>query len=259
MPQFDYDEAILINGQVADSSPAAIDSYLNPLLAQQDDTVFAGFVGNNEIQIVGEEGTFTSGTFTGGSTTLMIDNAIAGFGDTLDNVATLANADPNLEIRFIHPDREYTISYPQNNATMSTTVVQLPGGTNIPLGVVVVQGANDDEATLPTGTSVAADALGISIRNTSTDVNTGVPTDVDGLPAGNVISTLRGGVVAVEVEDAVTANAACFFRIQNAGAGERIGGLRSDVDGGDAVALTDAVFKTTTAAGGIAKVKINKP
>jgi hypothetical protein len=260
MPQFDYAEAVLVNGQIAESGPRVIDSYLNALVAQESDVDFAGFLGGNHtVRITGEEGVFDA-TGSGGSTTALIDALIAAFGDELLNIATLANNDPAMEIRFIHPDRVYGISFPLNpNANMSHNLVQAAGGTRIPLAVVVVQGANDDEANQPSGGSTSANALGVTVRNTDSDVNTGDPVVNDGFPAGSTLSVMKQGVMAGEVEDTVAAHGNVFFRIANPAAGQNLGGLRGDVAGGDAVQLLGAKFKTSTTGSGLAKVQLNMP
>ena len=265
MPQFSYAEAIARNGQIAEGGPRRIDSYLNALVAQESDIDFAttGPDGTYTVRITGEEGVFEGSFVASGNTvSQIIDGLIADFGDELLNVATLTNNDPALEFRAIHPDRVYTIEFPSNPSTeMSLSVVQAAGGTRIPLGTVVIQGANDDEAQVPGAGTTSANALGILVNNTDSEVNSGDPTVEDGFPPGSTLSVMRGGAIWVNTEDAVSANGNVFFRIQNAAAGttEGIGKVRSDVDGGDAVQLLGAKFKTSTTAAGLAKVLIQNP
>lgn len=263
MPQFDYVEPIAVNGQIAESGPRVIDSYLNALVAQESDVDFAASTaGDHTIRIEGEEGVFEATAPGGGTTTALIDALITAFGDELLNIATLTNNDPTLEIRCIHPDRVYNISFPDNpggGPDMSHSLVQAAGGVRIELASVVVQGANDDEAQLPGAGTVAADALGVTARNVDTEVNTGDPTVETACPPGSMLSVAKQGTYWFEVEDTVAAHGNVFFRIQNPAAGQHLGGLRADAAGGDAVQLLGAKFKTSTTGTGLAKVQLNMP
>ena len=60
--------------------------------------------------------------------------------------------------------------------------------------------------------------------------------------------------------DAVVAHADVFVRITAPTlANEALGRVRSDVDGGDAIAFTGARFKTSGAAGELVRVAVNRP
>ena len=62
-----------------------------------------------------------------------------------------------------------------------------------------------------------------------------------------------------QTEEAVAKGAPVFIRIDSPAAGQFFGGLRSDVDGGNAIQVLGAVFKSTLTAAGLAKVRVNRP
>ena len=104
-----------------------------------------------------------------------------------------------------------------------------------------------------------ADVLGITIRSIDMNVNEGDPTVDDGYFGGATMAIMRGGELFANVEDAVTAGGGVFARIVVNAAGQVLGGLRSDADGGDAIALSACTFRTSTTAAGLARIKINRP
>lgn len=73
--------------------------------------------------------------------------------------------------------------------------------------------------------------------------------------AGEVVQIAIHGEVWVAAEEAVTAGADAFVRFADAGS-TGLGSFRSDADTADAVALPNARFTSTTAAAGLAKVKL---
>lgn len=235
MPQFSYVHPVAVNGQIAEDGPVLIDSYLNAYVAQESDVDLGGNDnGTYTVQIDGEEGTFDGMFVKAGAETTsdIIDALITNFGDELLNIAELTNNDPALEVRFIHPNREYTFSFPSNPAgNLSHDLVQAAGGTRIPLATVVVQGTNADEAVAPTGTSTDSNALGLLVRNTDSDVNSGDPTVDDGFPPGSMLSVLKQGPAWANVEEAVSVNGDVYVRRANAAAGQNLGGLRGSGDG----------------------------
>jgi len=270
MPQFNYDHPTLFNGQIADSRIRSIRSFLNALLAQGSAVLWNGNTNDAiySLRIEGEEVDVTLAFDPGGATTsdavAQGITALALASEDLINVAVVTDtvADTN-ELVFLHPDRAYTITTTigaGGNGTGVVSEVQAPGGTDIGIGLVVVQGTSDGSANLPTGATVAADAVGITIKNTDSEVNSGNPTQVSTFSGGDVMSVMEEGAVAVFVEEAVTANAPVFFRTQNATlADERVGRCRSDVDGGDAVQLFGSKFLTSGASGDLVKVSLNLP
>ena len=107
-------------------------------------------------------------------------------------------------------------------------------------GVFVVRGTDPGkEVDLPSDSDTHF--YGVTIRS---QVNISAET-----PVGGQVDVLQAGQVAVEVEDAVTAGGLVYVRT-TAGVGEELGAVRSDADGGDAVA-TPWVFTHSGAAGSI--------
>ncbi len=74
-------------------------------------------------------------------------------------------------------------------------------------------------------------------------------------PQGYAAPILSKGQIYVEVEDAVSEGDEVFIRFQ----GGNEGGARSDVGGGDAVALPGAVYRSSTTGAGLAVVELNLP
>lgn len=270
MPQFDYDHPIAFNGQIADSRTRSIRSLLNVLVAQESAILWNGNTADADysVRIQGEEVDVTLLFQPGGVTTsdaiAIAITAAAAASEDLINVVVVTDvvADTN-ELVFTHPDRVYTVTAiigSGGNGTAVVSEVVAPGGTDIGIGLVIVQGTNDNEGTLPSGGSTSATALGISTKNTSSEVNAGNPVLVSVFSPGDVISVMEEGAVWVFTEDAVVANAPVFFRIATATlADEQIGRVRSDVDGGDAVQLFGSKFLTSGAAGELVKVSLNLP
>ena len=114
--------------------------------------------------------------------------------------------------------------------------------------------------TAPDAGTVDADFLGMTVR-ASVDVlvNTGDPNQISQFAPGATLSVMEEGESVVEVEDAVAFNGAVFVRTQNPGPGQHLGGFRSDADGGDAIAMTGARYRSATTGNGLAKVTINRP
>lgn len=270
MPQFSYDHPVAFNGQIADSRQRDISSYLNALVAQETAILWNGNTNDAiySVRIVGEEVDVTLDFDPGGVTTsdaIAIGiTAAALANEDLINVVTVTDAvaDTN-EFVFLHEDRAYTVTAiigAGGNGTGTVSEVVAPGGTRIGLGLVVVQGAVETNARIPQVGDTATNALGILVRNTDSEVNEGDPVVTDGFPPGSMLSVMQEGACFVFTEDTVVANAAVFFRITGAALpNELVGRVRSDVDGGQAVALFGARFVTGGAAGALVKVSINLP
>ena len=222
-PQFSYDHPVAVNGQIAESGPRRIRSYLNALVAQLSTILWAGTTadGSYAVRIVGEEVDVTIAFLPGGVTTpdavAVGITAAALASEDLINVVVVTDAvaDTN-ELTFIHPDRVYTVTTiisAGGNGTGTVTETTAAGGTRIPLGVVAVQDLADGEARLPTVGDVSADAVGILVRNTDSEFNEGNPVLDDGFRPGSMLSAMQQGAawVIAEVVMAVIANV--FFRI----------------------------------------------
>jgi len=153
------------------------------------------------------------------------------------------------------PQTTYLQAEARNGMVADATPVAIDSYTaaaDLPIGTAVAR-ASDDVVQAPSG-AVATDIPGVLILNM--DCNYYEADDV--APAESTLSVLRQGVVWVNVEDAVTQGAAVYFR-HNAPGSETLGAFRSDTDGGDATLLPGAVFRTSTAAAGLAQVAINLP
>lgn len=267
MPQFDYTHPLLRLGMIGTASPWTIDSYGNALLAQASSVTAGGVAvaGSYTVQIDGEEGSFSvSVTMAGGeSTTVLIAALVAAFVADADllNIVAATDADPTMNLAFLHAGKDYSITLPSNpGGVLSTALVQAAGGTAIPLGVGVVPGAADNEAQLPGGASTDADFLGIHVEATvDVKVNDGQAFGaIDEIEPGETLSIMRIGETVVATEDAVAFNGQVFMRIANPGPGQSLGGFRSDAAGGDAIALSGVRFRSSTTGAGLARVAVNR-
>ncbi len=270
MPQFSYVHPVAFNGQIAESGPRRIRSYLNALVAQETAILWAGTTNDAiySVRIVGEEVDVTLAFDPGGATSANAVaegiTALAAANEDLINVVVVTDdvADTN-ELVFIHEDRVYTVTTiigAGGNGTGTVSEVVAAGGTRVGLGLVVVQDTDDREARLPTSGDTAADAVGIVIKSADSQFNTGDATLDSAFRPGTMLPVMQQGAAFVFTEDAVVANDAVFFRITGAAlADEQVGRVRSDVDGGQAVQLFGARFLTTAAAGELVKVSINMP
>jgi hypothetical protein len=214
------------------------------------------------VQIDGPEGTFQVSFTAAGNTADQIAaglEAAADLDPDLLNITVASSATNVLTLTFIHPGSVYTITAPSAPSALTVAAVTAAGGVTIGLGVAVVQGALDDQAGLLAGGSVDADVLGITIRSLDMNVNQGDPVVDDGYFGGATMAIMRGGELFANVEDAVAAGGGVFARIVVNAVGQVLGGLRSDADGGDAIALAACTFRTTTTAAGLARIKINRP
>lgn len=267
MPQFDYNHPALFLGQVASEDPMSISSYVNELFAQENRIAVgaAPGAGDYTIEISGDEGTFSfSYTSPGAETQAQI---VAGLLAALQGEPDLANivagtdASPNLDLAFLHEGLVYTVTATSNpGGAMTITETQAAGGTAIGLGLGVVPGSAEDLVVAPTGATADADVLGVTCK-ASVDVlvNDGLQTSDDQFAPAAQVSVLEAGEVVVNVEDAVAFNGAVFMRTANATAAAPLGGFRSDADGGDAIAITGARFRSSTTGAGLAVLKLNRP
>jgi hypothetical protein len=135
---------------------------------------------------------------------------------------------------------------------------QAAGGTDIGLGLVVRTGSTQDLAVAPVVGTTAIQFLGVTERSLMAQVNTGIGTEVDHFEPGTKMSVLRTGDIWVVAEEAVTFGAQVFVRIVATGT-ELAGAVRSDVDGTDAIAWPGAIFRDTSTASGLVRVRLNLP
>ena len=267
MPQFNYNHPVLFLGQVASGDPMSISSYVNELFAQETRVAVgaAPGAGDYTLQIEGPEGTFSfSHTSPGGETQAQIVAALLAAlqaDPDLANIVAGTDASPNLDLAFIHEGIEYTVTATSNpGGALTITETQASGGTAIGLGLGVVPGSAEDLVIPPTGASTDADLLGITCKaSIDIQVNDGLAASTSEFAPSSTVSVLEAGEVVVNVEDAVAFNGAVFMRTANATAAAPLGGFRSDADGGDAIAITGAKFRSSTTGSGLAIVKLNRP
>lgn len=267
MPQIVYGQqpAELI-GQVMTIEPATIDTLTNELLPQISTVTGAGTGANGTYSqtITGPDGETVTGSFVqgggAGTPTTVSQGILAAFQALADyaNIATGASPAAVLTHTFIHPGRVYSISTIQFAGTQTVANTQTAGGVAIELGTMVAEGSADDLAALLTGATLDDGLAGMVVRGIDALVND-LGATTSRYDAGATLSVLRRGEVAVLAEDAVTKGADVFVRIQNPGPGDPVGLLRSDVAGGDAIAVTGARFASTTTGRGIVRVRFNRP
>lgn len=267
MPQFQYSHPVLFLGQIASEDPMSISSYVNELFAQENRVAVgaAPGAGDYTIQIAGPEGTFSfSHTSPGGETQAQIVAALLAALQAepdLANIVVGTDASPNLDLAFIHEGQVYTVTATSNpGGALTITETQAAGGTAIGLGLGVVPGSSDDLVVAPGGASTDADLLGITCKaSIDIQVNDGLAASTSEFAPASTVSVLEAGEVVVNVEDAVAFNGAVFMRTANGTAAAPLGGFRSDADGGDAIAITGAKFRSSTSGSGLAIVKLNRP
>jgi len=265
MPQFEFDHPILVNGQISESGPRKIDSLLNELLAQETEVPIGGTTdGTYTVQIDGEEGIFQVSFVAVAQTADQIADGLAAAiladVDLINIVDASSTSGTPLELDFLHAGKTYTITFPSNpGGNMSVVVVQAAGGTDVQLAVAVVQGSTDETALAPDSGSVDADIVGFTVRNMGIQVNSGIQTNTDVVSPGEMLSVMSQGNFVGQTETAVVKGADVFIRIDSPGAGQFFGGLRNDVDGGNAIQVLGCVFNSTLTAAGLAKVRVNRP
>lgn len=129
-------------------------------------------------------------------------------------------------------------------------------------GLFVVQDEKDDDkASVPilaADITTLGNGLGITVFTQANEQQYQTAGGV-GYALADCMSVMRKGRIYVEVEDAVTAGAQCYVRYASGAGGSTLGAFRSDADTASAAALSNAYFRTNTAAGGIAIVEINLP
>ncbi len=263
MPQFQYNMPQWLVGQIASMSPWTVDSYANPLLNQITEVTVGGTTdGVYTLQVDGEEGSFQFSFTAAGNTADEIAaglEAAADLDPDLVNIVDVSSAANVVTLDFIHDGMTYLVTAPSAPSALTIANSQEAGGVRVDLGVAVAQGPLDDQAQPLGAATVDADVLGITIRSIDMETNEGVPALDDGYRPGATMAVQRGGEVIAPVEDAVTAGAPVFARIVLNAAGQQLGGLRSDADGGDAIQLSATVFRTSTTGAGLARIKINRP
>lgn len=264
MSQNSYTHPVLVNGQIASGVNRTVRSRTNELLAQISNIASAAAPGAGDYTVrLESRGEVVEATYTspgGESQADIVDGIIAAFGDDLLNIATLVDNGNDFDINFLATGRVWTVTLLSNpGGNLTHTISQAAGGTDIPLGVGVVRGSAEDLASLPDSGSTDPDFIGITVRNTDSEVNDGSDVGVDAFKPGSVLSILTIGDGVCVCETAFVEGGNVFVRIDNPGPGQSLGGIRNDVDGGNAVQLRGARFLSTGAAGELCKYTINRP
>lgn len=263
MPQYSYDFASAILGQLAVYDPASIDSLINSLPAQVSTVTTGGTAtdGVYRITVTGEEGTFVAehtrtGAETNDDVTTALQASWAG-NDAASNIADMANVASVNTLTFLHSGSSYTITVEAPApGTLVAALVTDPSGSGIPLAIMLV---SDDGkfGRLPTAGDVAGDMWGITIRNAELIQELALPsaTTLDFLPA-SAMGVMREGECWVAPVAAVAVNDPVFVAL-GTGA-DAAGTLRGTADGGNTVQVSGR-WKTAAAAGALAKVLLNMP
>lgn len=265
MPQFSYEFAEAILGQLAIYDPASIDSLINELPKQQSTVTTGGVAtdGTYTITVVGEEGTFTASFLRAAAeTNAAITDALAANWAAQPanlNIATMTSDLVSINtLAFLHAGSQYTVTVvAPTPGTLVAALVVDPVGVNIPLGIAVV--SDDGEfARLPAPGDTAQDFWGITVRNADLIQELSLPSaaELEFLPADS-LSVMRSGEAWVAPEVAVAVNDPVFYRVTATGA-EQFGALSNVADGGDNIQLAGR-WKTAAAAGVLARVLINMP
>lgn len=132
-------------------------------------------------------------------------------------------------------------------------VVELAAG--IPFGRAVVRGSADNQCLLPTATG--QDFLGFTEMTTAWAEN---PSDLHQYERYREANIIDFGEVWLYTEQSIVPGDPVYFRHTAAAAPLAIlGRVRKDTGGGNCDLIQGATFESTTAAGGIAKVKLNAP
>lgn len=276
MPQFAYgNQPTALNGQVADASPEAVDSYINEIVAQQSNIAAgAGVAGAGEVYTltaVGADGStvaVSTAAQAGGETATQILTELALAWNADPEAAGIALATDNtgdVDLDFVAVGVAFNVTLPDQTSATVVTTPTAAGGANVGLAVAVAYGATDESAVSLVVGSVDADVIGLTVRNMAIHVQENPSGAIvnDQIAPGEMLSVLRQGTLVALCEDAVTKGAPVFVRKDNVSgnqtAGDPIGMPRSDADTTSAIQLTGARFAETTTARGLAKIELNRP
>lgn len=146
-----------------------------------------------------------------------------------------------------------------HDASFHRDIVSKLAQADIPFGRFVTRhtAGDDDQVRLPALTGeVTATGVGFAIADTSKE--SPVIGGSGGLHAATeAVPVMKRGRIVLVPEDAVTAGDGVFVRFTDGGGALTIGRVRSDVDGGEAVALPGATFVEDAGAGELCVVDLN--
>ncbi len=207
-------------------------------------------------------GTTVSYTATRTDTIIIIRDALIAAAraiQLLEGVAYFNSNGNNVRVTASVPGTAFTATAVTNTSVSAVTANGTP--LYIPFGVAIVKrtgaGTVDKSATTPTTTGQSF--LGVSERiHTVCDPMQSAPNNQNIAPFADITVGYRG-TWYVNVEVAVSAEDSAYFRTAANGALTTLGAWRNDSDSGNADALTQAKFKTSALAGGIAELEISIP
>lgn len=128
----------------------------------------------------------------------------------------------------------------------------------MPAGVLVCQGAKDRSVKLP---AASGDLAQNKIRGIAIYLALREPylTDTNEYHQYDTVNYVTRGDVYGIVEGAVSAGGQVFARITASGGNTQLGAFRADADTGNAVAVPNASFKSTTTGAGVARIGLLTP
>lgn len=143
----------------------------------------------------------------------------------------------------------------KSNLGLANITSKVAEGGDIPFGRAIVRGTADNQAKLPTATGQAF--IGITEFTSAWSNNAN---DIHLYSQYREMNILDFGEIWVYTEQSVVPGDAVYFRhTADTAPLDVVGRFRKDSSGGDADLIIGAAFETTTAAGGLAKVKMDAP
>lgn len=127
--------------------------------------------------------------------------------------------------------------------------------SDIAFGRAVVRGTADNQALLPSATGQSF--LGVTCMTTAWSENA---SDLHLYEQYREMNIINFGEIYVYTEQSVVPGDSVYFRhTADTAPLDVVGRFRKDTSGGDADQIIGATFETTTAAGGLARIRINSP
>ncbi len=146
------------------------------------------------------------------------------------------------------------LSCPHQDAVLDSKINALA----MPAGIFVAYDAADDAVKIPAlAAQVTTTGCGFVKKDVATERQQGQTVDY---PAKAGVTVMRRGRMFVTTEDLSTYGGQVFVRITANGAGKlQLGAVRSDGDGGNAIALPGCRFIRTLAATGLTELEYFGP
>jgi len=141
------------------------------------------------------------------------------------------------------------------NLGLANITSKVAEGGDIPFGRAIVRGTADNQGKLPTAASQGF--LGVTEFTSAWSENS---SDLHLYAQYREMNILDFGEIWVYTEQSVVPGDPVYFRhTADTAPLDVLGRFRKDASGADAELIQGATFETTTAAGGIAKIKLNAP